>query len=178
VVYEMIISASNGLWRYHLGDTVRVTQTSPVKVRIAGRTKSFINAFGEELIEDNAERGMAAACDRCGASILNYTAAPVFASDGKKGRHQWLIEWEKTPEDNNKFAMILDEELRKLNSDYDAKRSHTIFLDPPEVLTAPSGLFDKWLKSAGSHKLGGQRKVPRLSNNRDLMERLLELISR
>ena len=178
VVYEMIISASNGLWRYHLGDTVRVTQTSPMKIRIAGRTKSFINAFGEELIEDNAERGMAAACDRCGASILNYTAAPVFASDGKKGRHQWLIEWEKAPEDNNKFAMILDEELRKLNSDYDAKRSHTIFLDPPEVLTAPSGLFDKWLKSAGSHKLGGQRKVPRLSNNRDLMERLLELISR
>lgn len=174
-VYEMIISSSNGLWRYHLGDTVRVVQTAPVKIRIAGRTRSFINAFGEELMEDNAERGIAAACDRCGCSILNYTAAPVFASNGRKGRHQWLIEWEKAPADMVLFGEVLDEELRKLNSDYDAKRSHTIFLDPPEVISAPSGLFDKWLRSAGTHKLGGQRKVPRLSNNRDLMERLLSI---
>lgn len=172
-VYEMIISASNGLWRYHLGDTVRVTSTAPVKIRIAGRTKSFINAFGEELMEDNAEKAMAAACDRCGCSIVNYTAAPQFASKGKRGRHQWLVEWEKAPADNREFAMALDEELRKLNSDYDAKRSHTVFLDPPEVISAPAGLFDRWLKSAGSHKLGGQRKVPRLSNNRDLIDRLL-----
>ena len=174
-VYELIITASNGLWRYRLGDTVRVTQTNPVKIRIAGRTKSFINAFGEELMEDNAERAIAAACERCGVTILNYTAAPQFASKGKKGRHQWLIEWETPPADINEFAVVLDEELRKLNSDYDAKRSHSIFLDKPEVITAPTGLFDKWLKSAGSHKLGGQRKVPRLSNNRDIMEKLLEL---
>ena len=176
VVYELLISSSNGLWRYRLGDTIRVTQTSPVKIRIAGRTKCFINAFGEELMEDNAERAIAAACDICEASILNYTAAPVFAKNGKRGRHQWLIEWEKTPVDLEMFAMKLDEELRKLNSDYDAKRNHTIFLDPPEVISAPSGLFDRWLKSAGTHKLGGQRKVPRLSNKRDMMEQLLAMI--
>lgn len=176
MVYELLISSSNGLWRYRLGDTIRVTQTSPVKIRIAGRTKCFINAFGEELMEDNAERAIAAACDICEASILNYTAAPVFAKNGKRGRHQWLIEWEKTPVDLEMFAMKLDEELRKLNSDYDAKRNHTIFLDPPEVISAPSGLFDRWLKSAGTHKLGGQRKVPRLSNKRDMMEQLLAMI--
>ncbi|MBD5357772.1 MAG: GH3 auxin-responsive promoter family protein [Bacteroides sp.] len=174
-VYEMIISSSNGLWRYHLGDTVRVTNTAPVKITIAGRTKSFINAFGEELMEDNAEKAMAEACERCGCSIINYTAAPLFASNGKRGRHQWLVEWEKAPVDENKFAIILDTELRKLNSDYDAKRNHTIFLDPPEVITAPAGLFDRWLKSAGSHKLGGQRKVPRLSNNREIMEKLMTM---
>lgn len=175
-VYELVITASNGLWRYRLGDTVRVTSTSPVKIRIAGRTHCFINAFGEELMEDNAERGIAVACDLCNASILNYTAAPVFASDGKRGCHQWLIEWEKAPADISLFSRILDKELRRLNSDYDAKRSHTIFLDLPQVITAPEGLFNKWLKSAGSHKLGGQRKVPRLSNNRDMMEQLLSLI--
>lgn len=174
-VYEMIISSSNGLWRYHLGDTVRVTDRLPVKIKIAGRTKSFINAFGEELMEDNAEKAMAEACERCDCAIINYTAAPLFAENGKRGRHQWLVEWEKAPADEKQFALILDEELRKLNSDYDAKRSHTIFLDPPEVITAPAGLFDRWLKSAGSHKLGGQRKVPRLSNNRELMEKLLSL---
>lgn len=174
-VYEMVITASNGLWRYRLGDTVRVTQTSPVKIRIAGRTKSFINAFGEELMEDNAERAIAAACDRCGASILNYTAAPLYASNGQKGCHQWLIEWGKEPADLRMFAEILDEELRRLNSDYDAKRSKSIFLDPPEVLTARRGLFDAWLRSAGNHKLGGQRKVPRLSNERLIIEQLLSL---
>lgn len=176
MVYEMVISSSNGLWRYRLGDTVRVCQTSPVKIRIAGRTKCFINAFGEELMEDNAERAMAAACDACGASIINYTAAPQFASGGKKGRHQWLIEWKSAPKDMKEFAYVLDIELRKLNSDYDAKRSHTIFLDEPEIITAPSGLFDRWLKSAGSHKLGGQRKVPRLSNGRDMMEQLIRMM--
>lgn len=174
-VYEMVITASNGLWRYRIGDTVRVMSTSPVKIRIAGRTRSFINAFGEELMEDNAERAMAKACEATGSAILNYTAAPVYASGGKRGRHQWLIEWETPPADNEEFAKVLDAELRRLNSDYDAKRSHTIFLDPPEVVSAPAGLFDRWLKSAGSHKLGGQRKVVRLSNDRDIMERLLSM---
>lgn len=175
-VYEMVISASNGLWRYRLGDTVRVCRTSPVKIRVAGRTKCFINAFGEELMEDNAERAMGLACDICGASIVNYTAAPLFASGGRKGRHQWLIEWETPPADVREFAAVLDRELRKLNSDYDAKRSHTIFLDPPEIITASAGLFDRWLKSAGSHKLGGQRKVPRLSNRRDMIEQLVGMM--
>lgn len=172
-VYELIISSSNGLWRYRLGDTIRVSQNNPLKITVAGRTKSFINAFGEELMEDNAERAIASACDRTGASILNYTAAPMFAHDGKRGRHQWLIEWDVKPDNMLAFARILDEELCKLNSDYDAKRAHTIFLDPPELISASRGLFDRWLKSAGSHKLGGQRKVPRLSNNRTLFETLL-----
>lgn len=177
-VYELVITASNGLWRYRLGDTVRVVSTAPVKITIAGRTRSFINAFGEELMEDNAEKGIAAACERTDSAILNYTAAPVFAADGKKGYHQWLIEWEKEPADIARFSEVLDEELRKLNSDYDAKRSHSLFLDPPEILTAPSGLFDNWLKSAGSHKLGGQRKVVRLSNNRELMEKLFAIMGK
>lgn len=174
-VYELLISSSNGLWRYHLGDTVRVTATSPVKIRIAGRTKSFINAFGEELMEDNAERAIAAACDCCGASILNYTAAPLYASRGRKGRHQWVIEWGTPPHDIDVFAEELDKELRRLNSDYDAKRNKSIFLDGPQVITARHGLFEDWLRSAGTHKLGGQRKVPRLSNDRHIIERLLEM---
>ena len=174
-VYEMIISASNGLWRYRLGDTVAVESVNPVRIRVAGRTRSFINAFGEELMEDNAEKAMAEAARAMGASILNYTAAPVFASDNHRGRHQWLVEWETEPSDLDEFALCLDRELRKLNSDYDAKRSHTIFLDPPEIVTAVPGLFNRWLSSAGTHKLGGQRKVPRLSNNREMMELLLEM---
>lgn len=174
-VYEMVVSAANGLWRYRLGDTIRVTQTAPVKIVIAGRTKSFINAFGEELMEDNAERAIAAACHATGSSIRNYTAAPRFAEKGRRGCHQWLIEWEKKPVDIERFASELDAGLRQLNSDYDAKRAHTIFLDPPEIITVPDGLFDRWLKSAGSHKLGGQRKVPRLCNDRHIIDRLLEL---
>lgn len=175
MVYELVITASNGLWRYRLGDTVRVTSTAPLKLTIAGRTRSFINAFGEELMEDNAEKGIAIACERTGSSIHNYSAAPLYATDGKKGRHQWLIEWETAPADIKEFASILDEELRRLNSDYDAKRSGSIFLEGPEVLTAPAGLFDTWLRQAGSHKLGGQRKVVRLSNDRVMMEQLLEI---
>lgn len=176
-VYEMVISASNGLWRYRLGDTVRVVSTNPVKITIAGRTKSFINAFGEELMEDNAEKAIAAACERTGSAIRNYTAAPQFAAKGRKGRHQWLVEWDKAPDDIEAFADVLDEELRKLNSDYDAKRGHSIFLDRLQVISAPDGLFDAWLSSAGSHKLGGQRKVPRLSNDRKIFETMLKLIN-
>lgn len=174
-VYELIVTSSNGLWRYRLGDTVRVESVAPVKITIAGRTKSFINAFGEELMEDNAERAMAAACDGTGASLRNYTAAPVYSENGRRGRHQWLVEWEKAPEDVKAFAAILDGELQKLNSDYQAKRSHTIFLDSPEVISAPAGLFDRWLGEAGNHKLGGQRKVPRLCNDRRVIDRMLAM---
>lgn len=174
-VYELVISSSNGLWRYRLGDTVRVVSADPLKIKIAGRTGSFINAFGEELMEDNAEKGMAKAAEKCKANIRNYTAAPVYAKKGKKGRHQWLVEWEKKPEDIKAFSMTLDAALRELNSDYDAKRSGSIFLDPPEIVTARQGLFEEWLRKAGTHKLGGQRKVPRLSNSRDLMDKLLEM---
>lgn len=175
-VYELVVTSSNGLFRYRLGDTVRVTSVDPVKIKIAGRTATFINAFGEELMEDNAETGIANACKIAGARIKNYTAAPFFGHGKEKSCHQWLIEWEKMPQNPEEFGRILDSELRKLNSDYDAKRSGDIFLDYPKIITAPEGLFDRWLKSAGNHKLGGQRKVPRLSNNRELIDKLLELM--
>lgn len=172
-IYELLISSSNGLWRYHLGDTVRIDSINPVKIRIAGRTKTFINAFGEELMEENAERAIAEACRRTGAVLRNYTAAPVFATDNSKGHHQWLIEWINAPKNMEKFGEILDSELRKLNSDYDAKRSHTIFLDPPQVISLREGTFDNWLSNIGNGKLGGQRKVPRLSNDRSIADKLI-----
>lgn len=174
-VYELLISSSNGLWRYHTGDTVRVCETSPVKICVAGRTKCFINAFGEELMEENAERAVAQVCKQTDVSIVNYTVAPVFAEGDRRGRHQWLVEWERKPEDINDFAMRLDSELRKLNSDYDAKRSKNIFLDLPEIVSVPKGVFDRWLHSVGNGKLGGQRKIPRLSNNRKIAEEVLAL---
>lgn len=171
-IYELVITSSNGLWRYHLGDTVRVDSVDPVKIKIAGRTKTFINAFGEELMEENAETAIAEACRQTSSAIKNYTAAPMFATGHSKGRHQWFIEWLHQPADINEFAQILDRELRKVNSDYDAKRSHTIFLDPPEVISLEHGAFDKWLQSVGSGKLGGQRKIPRLSNDRKIADKL------
>lgn len=175
-VYEMLITSSNGLWRYRLGDTVRVCSTHPLKIKIAGRTKCYINAFGEELMEENAERAMAEVSAAMGLTVLNYTAAPVFAAKGKRGHHQWIVEWAEAPTDTKPFAMELDAALRRLNSDYDAKRAGTIFLDPPEVISAPRGTFDRWLKASGNHKLGGQRKVPRLANDRKLVETILELM--
>ncbi len=171
-VYELVISAPNGLWRYRTGDTVRIEQTRPLKITIAGRTRSFLNAFGEELMEDNAEKAIAEACASTGAEIRNYTAAPLYTEEGHKGRHQWAIEWVIAPSDIQAFAKALDQSLRRLNSDYDAKRSHSIFLDMPEILSLPEGTFEKWLHSVGNHKLGGQRKVPRLSNDRHIIEAL------
>ena len=173
--YELLISSSNGLWRYHLGDTVTVTATDPVKIRIAGRTRSFINAFGEEVMEDNANRAIEAACEATGAGIANYTAGPFYAHDNKKGHHQWLIEWNKEPDSIGRFSEVLDKALQEVNSDYQAKRAHSIFLDPPEIITVRQGLFDDWLASVGNHKLGGQKKIPRLSNTRSLIDQLLEI---
>jgi hypothetical protein len=172
-IYEMLISSSNGLWRYHLGDTVRVESLYPVKIRIAGRTKTFINAFGEELMEDNAERAVAAACRATGAAVANYTAAPLYATDNSRGRHQWFFEWAVEPTDLEHFAKVLDDTLKSLNSDYAAKRAGTIFLDPPQLITLPAGTFDSWLTTVGSGKLGGQRKIPRLSNDRRIADALL-----
>ncbi len=176
-VYELIITSSNGLWRYRTGDTVRIENTEPVKITIAGRTRCFINAFGEELMEENVERAVEAVCLKTDCSILNYTVAPVFAEDGKRGRHQWLVEWGTPPDNSGAFATMLDDELRHLNSDYDAKRMNTIFLDPLEITEVPNGIFDKWLHTVGNGKLGGQRKIPRLSNDRqiaDAVEKLME----
>ncbi|MCD8266141.1 MAG: GH3 auxin-responsive promoter family protein [Prevotellaceae bacterium] len=173
VDYAMLISTSGGLWRYVIGDTVRFTSLNPYKFVITGRTRSFINAFGEELIVDNAEKGLAEACLETGAQVREYTAAPVYMDERGRCRHQWLIEFSKTPDDVGRFALLLDEALQRLNSDYEAKRSKSITLQPLEVIVARKGLFDDWLKSEG--KLGGQHKVPRLSNDRTVMERILKL---
>ena len=169
--YAMVISTSCGLWRYMIGDTVQFTSTNPYKFIISGRTKSFINAFGEELIVDNAEKGLAYACEKTGAQIKDYTAAPVFMDQNAKCRHQWLIEFAKTPDDMEMFADILDRKLQELNSDYEAKRYKDITLQHLQVIIARPGLFNDWLQSKG--KLGGQHKVPRLSNSREIIEQLL-----
>ena len=172
--YELIITAANGLWRYRLGDTVTIQQLNPVKITIAGRTRSFINAFGEELMVHNADHAVTLAAQETGAQVLNYTAAPVYAQGGNRGHHQWLIEFAVKPHDEARFMQLLDQHLREVNSDYDAKRAGDIFLDGPELVIAPPGLFDRWLASTG--KLGGQRKVPRLSNNRIIIDQMLALI--
>ncbi len=173
--YDMIISAANGLWRYDLGDTVTIADTCPLKIVIAGRTKCYINAFGEEVMVHNTDAALAAACSQMECTVGNYTVAPVFSRDGRRGRHQWLIEWTAAPKDAAAFASLLDHMLQAENSDYQAKRSGNIFLDPLEVVEAPAGLFDRWLQNTG--KLGGQRKVPRLSNDRNIMNQLLKLNS-
>ena len=170
--YAMVISTSSGLWRYMIGDTLRFTSTNPYKFIITGRTKFFINAFGEELIVDNAEVGLAEACKRTGAQVLEYSAAPVFMDGDGKCRHQWLVEFAKAPEDMSEFARILDETLQQVNSDYEAKRYKDITLQPLELVVARKGLFHDWLASKG--KLGGQHKVPRLSNNRGHIEEMLQ----
>lgn len=171
--YAMVISTSCGLWRYMIGDTIKFTQKNPYKFIITGRTKFFINAFGEELIVDNAEKGLTEACAECGAEVLEYTAAPVFMDEHGKCRHQWLIEFSKEPEDINTFAHILDQALQKINSDYEAKRYKDITLQPLEIIKARSGVFNDWLKQKG--KLGGQHKIPRLSNKREYIEQILAL---
>ena len=173
--YAMLISTSCGLWRYMLGDTVRFTSTNPYKFVITGRTKSFINAFGEELIVDNAEQGLAYACQQTGAEVLEYTAAPVFMDARAKCRHQWLIEFSKAPADLQRFASLLDRKLQELNSDYEAKRFKDITLQPLELIQARPGLFNDWMRQRG--KLGGQNKVPRLSNSREHIEQLLRLLN-
>ncbi len=171
--YAMLISTSCGLWRYMIGDTVKFTQTNPYKFVISGRTKSFINAFGEELIVDNAEQGLQYACQQTGAEVSEYTAAPVFMDAQGKCRHQWLIEFRKRPQDLQQFAQLLDTKLQAINSDYEAKRYKNITLQPLEIIVAREGLFNDWLKQNG--KLGGQHKVPRLSNARDNIEQLIKL---
>ena len=171
--YAMVISTSCGLWRYEIGDTIQFTSTNPYKFIISGRTKHFINAFGEELIVDNAEQGLAYACEQTGAEVLEYTAAPVFMDEKAKCRHQWLIEFSKRPTDLQLFADLLDKHLQEINSDYEAKRYKDITLQHLEIVEARPNLFNDWLKLRG--KLGGQHKVPRLSNSRGTIEQLLAL---
>jgi GH3 auxin-responsive promoter family protein len=171
--YAMVISTSCGLWRYIIGDTVMFTSTQPYKFKITGRTKYFINAFGEELIMDNAEQGLAYACKTTGAEVLEYTAAPVFMDAEAKCRHQWLIEFSRQPSSLDAFAKTLDQRLQQLNSDYEAKRHKDITLQQLEVVVARPNLFNDWLKSKG--KLGGQHKVPRLGNSRKNIDELLQM---
>ena len=171
--YAMLITTSCGLWRYEIGDTVMFTSTNPYKFIITGRTKHFINAFGEELIVDNAEQGLAYACQQTGAEVLEYTAAPVYMDNQARCRHQWLIEFSKAPADLSQFASLLDRRLQEINSDYEAKRYKNITLQHLEIVEARQGLFNEWMKLRG--KLGGQNKVPRLSNNRDIIDQLLKL---
>lgn len=171
--YAMVITTSCGLWRYLIGDTVQFTSKRPYKFIITGRTKYFINAFGEELIMDNAEKGLQYACEKTGAQVKEYTAAPVYMDENAKCRHQWLIEFAKDPDDLQHFADLLDERLQEINSDYEAKRSHNITLQHLEIVKARTGLFDDWLKAKG--KLGGQHKIPRLSNSRKNIDEMLDL---
>jgi hypothetical protein len=171
--YAMIISTSCGLWRYMIVDTIRFTSTNPYKFVISGRTKSFINAFGEELIVDNAEKGLAYACQKTGAVVSEYTAAPVFMDAKAKCRHQWVVEFAKRPADVVEFGQILDRKLKELNSDYEAKRYKDITLQPLEIIESRPNLFNDWLKLRG--KLGGQHKVPRLSNSREYIDQLIRL---
>jgi hypothetical protein len=175
VNYALVISTNGGLWRYIPGDTVVFTSVNPYRVRVSGRTKHFINAFGEELIVENSDLAIERVSKRTGARVLEYTAAPVYLTTGERGRHEWLVEFETLPPNQDEFAALLDAELRSINSDYDAKRSHDLALLPLWLRVVPTGSFHSWLKSKG--KLGGQHKVPRLSNERKVLESILEMLS-
>jgi hypothetical protein len=173
--YAMVITTNAGLWRYNIGDTIKFSSTNPYRIKISGRTKHFINAFGEELIVENAETAITRACEQTGAIIDNFTAAPIYLDKGKRGGHEWIIEFVKHPTNLEEFTAILDNTLRKINSDYDAKRSNDIALAPPTIHTVSEGTFYNWMKKRG--KLGGQNKVPRLSNSREFVEDILAMIA-
>jgi hypothetical protein len=169
----MIITTGSGLWRYRIGDTIRFTSLFPHKFVITGRTKFFINAFGEELMVDNAEKGIKKACEETNATVRAYTAAPFFSSDKGAGHHQWLIEFDNAPASLADFTACLDNALQQLNSDYEAKRYKDITLQIPEIIVARENLFFDWMKK--HNKLGGQHKVPGLSNNRDIISELIKM---
>jgi hypothetical protein len=172
--YAIVISTNAGLWRYMPGDTVRFTHVAPYRIQVSGRTRSFINAFGEELIVENAERGIEAACGSTGAVVREYTAGPAYMDGDARGGHEWVIEFDRPPEDLERFITTMDETMRDLNSDYDAKRSSGMVLQRPKVHVVPDGTFHEWMKRRG--KLGGQNKVPRLSNDRALLDQLLPAV--
>lgn len=169
--YALVITTNSGLWRYMIGDTIQFTSTKPYKFRITGRTKLFINAFGEELIIDNATEALHTVCRATGAEVVEFTAAPVFMEEGKRGAHEWLVEFSTPPADPEAFAEALDKELQRLNSDYEAKR--LLSLERLRLQKARRGLFNEWLKEKG--KLGGQHKVPRLWNDRTHIDELLKM---
>ncbi len=172
--YALIISTNAGLWRYMIGDTIKFTSLTPHRIQITGRTKHFINAFGEELIIDNAEKGLSKACQETGAIIRDYTACPIYFEGNDAGGHEWIIEFEKKPDNIERFTDVMDQTLREVNSDYDAKRFKDMALSRPKVHLAPDGTFYEWMKSRG--KLGGQHKVPRLANDRGYVEEILKML--
>ncbi|MCU0390028.1 MAG: GH3 auxin-responsive promoter family protein [Thermoflexibacter sp.] len=174
--YAMVISTNAGLWRYKIGDTVRFTSLSPFRIKITGRTKHFINAFGEEVVIENADTAIEQACLQTNATVNDYTAAPIFLELGNKGGHEWIIEFEQVPRNLDTFVHTLDSTLRQVNSDYDAKRYMDIALVMPTVHAVPKGTFYDWMKKRG--KLGGQNKVPRLSNSREYVEDILQDIKK
>lgn len=170
--YAMVITTNGGLWRYEIGDTIRFTSLDPHRFKISGRTKHFINAFGEELIIENAEQAIAQACSKTNANVENFTAGPRYIEQGKSGRHEWVIEFEQDPDDLNRFGQILDESLREINSDYDAKRHKDMALQAPIIHAVAKGTFHAWMKKRD--KLGGQNKVPRLANDRQYLDSILK----
>jgi hypothetical protein len=171
--YAIVISTNGGLWRYIIGDTIQFTSKTPYRFRVSGRTKHFINTFGEELIVENAEQAISEACKATNANIRDYTACPIFMKDGDSGGHEWLIEFNQPPKDIQHFMRVLDNTLRAINSDYDAKRTNDLTLVFPKLNILDSGTFENWLRTKG--KLGGQHKVPRLSNDRAIVEEVLSL---
>jgi hypothetical protein len=174
--YALVISTNSGLWRYMIGDTIMFTSKFPHKIKITGRTRHFINAFGEEVIIDNAENALSKACEKTGALVREYTAAPIYMDENAKGAHEWLIEFERPPADLDFFTQVLDNALCSINSDYEAKRFKGITLGPPVIRRLNAGTFFMWMKERG--RLGGQNKVPRLSNTREYVEQLIELSKR
>jgi hypothetical protein len=174
VNYVMLITTNAGMWRYQIGDVIRFTSIHPYRIKISGRTRHYINTFGEELIVDNADKALAVACEKTGAIIREYTAGPVFMESDTNGGHEWLIEFEKKPESLGYFGEMLDNALKTLNSDYEAKRYKNITLRMPVIRSMEPGTFYNWMKNRG--KLGGQNKVPRLANDRKYLEEILEMI--
>jgi hypothetical protein len=172
--YALIISTAGGLWRYLVGDTVSFTSINPYRIKVTGRLKHYINAFGEELIVENSDRAIAIAAQITNSRVLDYTAAPIFFSETHNGAHEWLIEFEQPPVNLNEFTIELDNALKSLNSDYEAKRAGNIALELPKIQILPNGVFNKWLLS--KNKLGGQHKIPRLCNDRKILEEILTLI--
>ena len=169
--YALVISTNGGLWRYLLGDTIQFSSLNPFRIKVSGRLKHYMNAFGEEVIVDNADKAIATACEKTNSSVNDYTAAPIYFNENSNGAHEWLIEFEKEPENLNHFIYELDSALKNINSDYEAKRHKDIALRMPLVKALPKGLFTEWLRSKG--KLGGQHKVPRLSNTRTYLDEIL-----
>ena len=173
--YAMVITTNSGLWRYQIGDTIMFTSTNPYKIVITGRTKHFINAFGEEVIVSNTDSAIATACQQSDAIVSDYSVAPKYIDTNHKGHHQWLIEFEHAPSDINRFASILDEELKKINSDYEAKRYKDMALERLQIVEIPHGTFQNWLEK--HNRLGAQAKIPRLCNHRKYIDEIISMLN-